>query len=158
MWRHSVGSFYCQIRNGKQTAILAVAVESAKGKKDTEKNKKDQFYTIYRPNTGLQVQRFTAFRQEQLMTFTLHFTVLILIWSIRIQWPNWYAYMQMISMNFHVINITYLSLLTSDLVSLLWVWQNRSVSYLVMMPTIIPMFIVIWMCGLDQQFSSAVTR
>jgi hypothetical protein len=47
--------FCCQIRNGKQTAILAVAVEGAKGKKDAEKNKKDQFYTIYRPNTGLQV-------------------------------------------------------------------------------------------------------
>jgi len=45
----------CQIRNGKQTAILAVAVEGVKGKKDAEKNKKDQFYTIYRPNTGLQV-------------------------------------------------------------------------------------------------------
>jgi hypothetical protein len=47
--------FCCQIRNGKQTAILAVAVEGTKGKKDTEKSKKDQFYTIYRPNTGLQV-------------------------------------------------------------------------------------------------------
>jgi len=47
--------FCYQIRNGKQTAILAVAVEGAKGKKDAEKNKKDQFYTIYRPNTGLQV-------------------------------------------------------------------------------------------------------
>jgi hypothetical protein len=47
--------FCCQIRNGKQTAILAVAVEGAKGKKDAEKSKKDQFYTIYRPNTGLQV-------------------------------------------------------------------------------------------------------
>ena len=51
----SVFYFCCQIRNGKQTAILAVAVEGAKGKKDAEKNKKDQFYTIYRPNTGLQV-------------------------------------------------------------------------------------------------------
>jgi hypothetical protein len=47
-----------QVRNGKQTAILAVAVEGAKGKKDAEKNKKDQFYTIYRPNTGLQVGWF----------------------------------------------------------------------------------------------------
>jgi len=58
VWSSSIEgcAFLCfQIRNGKQTAILAVAVEGAKGKKDAEKNKKDQFYTIYRPNTGLQV-------------------------------------------------------------------------------------------------------
>jgi hypothetical protein len=57
--RYSVIPFVAasQIRNGKQTAILAVAVEGAKGKKDAEKNKKDQFYTIYRPNTGLQVYK-----------------------------------------------------------------------------------------------------
>lgn len=54
-----------QIRNGKQTAILAVAVEGAKGKKDTEKNKKDQFYTIYRPNTGLQLRQETLGELEK---------------------------------------------------------------------------------------------
>lgn len=43
-----------QIRNGKQTAILACAVEN--GKKKSE-GKKDQLYMIYRPNTGLQMRQ-----------------------------------------------------------------------------------------------------
>jgi hypothetical protein len=47
-----------------------VAVESAKGKKDTEKNKKDQFYTIYRPNTGLQVGMLLHSVDEAHLTFT----------------------------------------------------------------------------------------
>jgi len=69
-WGELTGSkegFYLshQIRNGKQTAILAVAVEGAKGKKDAEKNKKDQFYTIYRPNTGLQLRQETLGELEK---------------------------------------------------------------------------------------------
>ncbi|XP_046831906.1 protein strawberry notch isoform X1 [Vespa crabro] len=43
-----------QIRNGKQTAILAVAVDG--GKKKSE-SKKDQLYMVYRPNTGLQLRQ-----------------------------------------------------------------------------------------------------
>ncbi|XP_043289667.1 protein strawberry notch isoform X2 [Venturia canescens] len=43
-----------QVRNGKQTAILAVAVEG--GKKKSE-GKKDQLYMVYRPNTGLQMRQ-----------------------------------------------------------------------------------------------------
>lgn len=43
-----------QIRNSKQTAILAVAVDS--GKKKAE-GKKDQLYMVYRPNTGLQLRQ-----------------------------------------------------------------------------------------------------
>lgn len=46
------------MRNNKQTAILAVEVE-ANPKKKIE-NKKDQLFTVHRPNTGLQ------FRQESL--------------------------------------------------------------------------------------------
>ncbi|XP_074041916.1 protein strawberry notch isoform X2 [Leptinotarsa decemlineata] len=51
-----------QVRNGKHTAILAVAVDGggsggAKGKKES---KKDMMFSVYRPNTGLQ------FRQESL--------------------------------------------------------------------------------------------
>ncbi|XP_008559956.1 protein strawberry notch isoform X4 [Microplitis demolitor] len=57
-WSELTGSkegFYLshQIRNGKQTAILAVAVDN--GKKKTEK--KDQLYMVYRPNTGLQLRQ-----------------------------------------------------------------------------------------------------
>ncbi|XP_044737863.1 protein strawberry notch isoform X3 [Chrysoperla carnea] len=47
-----------QVRNNKQTAILAVEVEASPKKKSD--NKKDQLFTVYRPNTGLQ------FRQESL--------------------------------------------------------------------------------------------
>ncbi|XP_012223697.1 protein strawberry notch isoform X3 [Linepithema humile] len=43
-----------QIRNGKQTAILAIAVDG--GKKKTE-SKKDQLYMVHRPNTGLQLRQ-----------------------------------------------------------------------------------------------------
>lgn len=48
-----------QVRNGKHTAILAVAVEAGTSKKKSE-SKKEQMYSVYRPNTGLQ------FRQESL--------------------------------------------------------------------------------------------
>lgn len=48
-----------QVRNGKHTAILAVAVESTNNKTKKE-NKKEQMFSVYRPNTGLQ------FRQESL--------------------------------------------------------------------------------------------
>ncbi|XP_046385917.1 protein strawberry notch [Ischnura elegans] len=47
-----------QIRNGKQTAILAIAEASSgtptKGKKES---KKDRMFTVYRPNTGLQLRQ-----------------------------------------------------------------------------------------------------
>ncbi|XP_028133407.2 protein strawberry notch isoform X2 [Diabrotica virgifera virgifera] len=56
-----------QIRNGKTTAILAIAVDTGgggggtKGKKEGKKeSKKDMMFSVYRPNTGLQ------FRQESL--------------------------------------------------------------------------------------------
>ncbi|KAH0549995.1 protein strawberry notch isoform X2 [Cotesia glomerata] len=57
-WSELTGSkegFYLshQIRNNKQTAILAVAVDSGKKKTD----KKDQLYMLYRPNTGLQLRQ-----------------------------------------------------------------------------------------------------
>jgi len=54
--------FNDQVRNGKHTAILAIAVDggsSNPGKKKPE-SKKDQMFSVYRPNTGLQ------FRQESL--------------------------------------------------------------------------------------------
>ncbi|XP_020285283.1 protein strawberry notch isoform X5 [Pseudomyrmex gracilis] len=51
-----------QIRNGKQTAILAVIVDS--GKKKTE-SKKDQLYMVYRPNTGLQLRQETLGELEK---------------------------------------------------------------------------------------------
>ncbi|XP_049824362.1 protein strawberry notch isoform X2 [Aethina tumida] len=47
-----------QIRNNKHTAILAVKFETGTSKK--KESKKDQMYTVYRPNTGLQ------FKQESL--------------------------------------------------------------------------------------------
>lgn len=50
-----------QIRNGKQTAILAICPETAnanKAGKGSETTKKDQLYTIYRPNTGHQVDSY----------------------------------------------------------------------------------------------------
>ncbi|XP_063926322.1 protein strawberry notch isoform X2 [Zophobas morio] len=49
-----------QIRNGKHTAILAVAVETSASKKNKSESKKEQMFSVYRPNTGLQ------FRQESL--------------------------------------------------------------------------------------------
>jgi hypothetical protein len=49
-----------QIRNGKHTAILAVAAESGPSKKNKNESKKEQMFSVYRPNTGLQ------FRQESL--------------------------------------------------------------------------------------------
>ncbi|XP_011502559.1 PREDICTED: protein strawberry notch [Ceratosolen solmsi marchali] len=52
-----------QIRNGKQTAILAVAVHST-GKKKSER-KKDQLYMLYRPNTGLQLRQETIVELEK---------------------------------------------------------------------------------------------
>lgn len=51
-----------QIRNGKQTAILAVVVDS--GKKRSE-GKKDQLYMVYRPNTGLQLRQETLGELEK---------------------------------------------------------------------------------------------
>ncbi|XP_076254601.1 protein strawberry notch isoform X3 [Rhynchophorus ferrugineus] len=50
-----------QARNGKHTAILAIEVDAgAGGNKKKSESKKDQMYSVYRPNTGLQ------FRQESL--------------------------------------------------------------------------------------------
>ncbi|CAK9823503.1 Protein strawberry notch homolog 1 [Anthophora retusa] len=51
-----------QIRNGKQTAILAVAVDT--GKKKSE-SKKDQLFMVYRPNTGLQLRQETLGELEK---------------------------------------------------------------------------------------------
>ncbi|XP_034947420.1 protein strawberry notch isoform X2 [Chelonus insularis] len=51
-----------QIRNGKQTAILAIAVDN--GKKKIE-SKKDQLYMVYRPNTGLQLRQETLGELEK---------------------------------------------------------------------------------------------
>ncbi|XP_017763551.1 PREDICTED: protein strawberry notch [Eufriesea mexicana] len=51
-----------QIRNGKQTAILAVIVDT--GKKKSE-SKKDQLYMVYRPNTGLQLRQETLGELEK---------------------------------------------------------------------------------------------
>lgn len=48
-----------QVRNSKHTAILAVAVDPNTNKKKSE-SKKEQMFSVYRPNTGLQ------FRQESL--------------------------------------------------------------------------------------------
>ncbi|XP_015606574.1 protein strawberry notch isoform X2 [Cephus cinctus] len=66
-WSELAGSkegFYLshQIRNGKQTAILAVAVDG--GKKKAE-GKKDQLYMVYRPNTGLQLRQETLGELEK---------------------------------------------------------------------------------------------
>lgn len=47
-----------QVRNGKHTAILAMEVDS--GSKKKLESKKEQMFSVYRPNTGLQ------FRQESL--------------------------------------------------------------------------------------------
>lgn len=55
-----------QIRNGKQTAILAVAVDNnSKKKTDLVKSKKDQLYQVYRPNTGLQFRNETLGELEK---------------------------------------------------------------------------------------------
>ncbi|KAI5695682.1 hypothetical protein M8J75_001855 [Diaphorina citri] len=50
-----------QIRNGKQTAVLAVAVSSTPSPSKKAENKKNILFTVYRPNTGLQI------RQENLL-------------------------------------------------------------------------------------------
>jgi hypothetical protein len=52
-----------QVRNSKQTAILAVAVDSS-SKKKLESNR-DQLYTLYRPNTGLQPRQETIDELEK---------------------------------------------------------------------------------------------
>ncbi|KAK6620595.1 hypothetical protein RUM43_010887 [Polyplax serrata] len=52
-----------QIRNNKQTAILAIAVDCGKSKKP--ENKKESLYTIYRPNTGLQLRQETLAELEK---------------------------------------------------------------------------------------------
>ncbi|XP_012140894.1 protein strawberry notch isoform X3 [Megachile rotundata] len=52
-----------QIRNGKQTAILAVAVDT--GSKKKSESKKDQLYMVYRPNTGLQLRQETLGELEK---------------------------------------------------------------------------------------------
>ncbi|XP_046682665.1 protein strawberry notch isoform X3 [Homalodisca vitripennis] len=71
-WAELVGAregFYLshQIRNGKQTAILAICPEASNNKtgKKTETAKKDQLYTIYRPNTGLQLRQETLGELEK---------------------------------------------------------------------------------------------
>ncbi|KAI5724814.1 hypothetical protein M8J77_007469 [Diaphorina citri] len=54
-----------QIRNGKQTAVLAVAVSSTPSPSKKAENKKNILFTVYRPNTGLQVNKnilFTVYR------------------------------------------------------------------------------------------------
>ncbi|XP_054281484.1 protein strawberry notch isoform X2 [Macrosteles quadrilineatus] len=72
-WAELVGpheGFYLshQIRNGKQTAILALcpeATNTTKSGKKAETAKKDQLYTIYRPNTGLQLRQETLGELEK---------------------------------------------------------------------------------------------
>ncbi|XP_014249419.1 protein strawberry notch-like [Cimex lectularius] len=56
-----------QVRNGKQTAILAEALESSRSGKPVKKGeaKKDQLYTVYRPNTGLQLRQETLGELEK---------------------------------------------------------------------------------------------
>ncbi|XP_039298334.1 protein strawberry notch [Nilaparvata lugens] len=57
-----------QIRNGKQTAILAVAsMDNANksGKKGGDGIKKDTLFTVYRPNTGLQLRQETLGELEK---------------------------------------------------------------------------------------------
>lgn len=70
-WSELTGSyegFYLshQIRNNKQTAILAVAVGTSNKKEGSSSKKdKDQFYTIYRPNTGLQLRQESLGEMEK---------------------------------------------------------------------------------------------
>lgn len=45
------------MRNSKQTAILAVAVESSNSSKKKGAKEKDTLYAVYRPNTGLQLKQ-----------------------------------------------------------------------------------------------------
>lgn len=55
-----------QVRNGKQTAILAVAVDAGgKNKQQIDETKKNQFYMLYRPNTGLQLRQETLVDLEK---------------------------------------------------------------------------------------------
>ena len=52
-----------QVRNGKQTAVLTVAVKTV-GKKNPE-TKNYQLYMLYRPNTGLQLRQETLAELEK---------------------------------------------------------------------------------------------
>ncbi|KAK3919054.1 Protein strawberry notch [Frankliniella fusca] len=54
-----------QIRNSKQTAILAVAVESNPNNKKKGTKEKDTLYAVYRPNTGLQLKQETLGELEK---------------------------------------------------------------------------------------------
>lgn len=54
-----------QVRNNKQTAILAVAVESSSAGKKKGSKEKDALYAVYRPNTGLQLKQETLGELEK---------------------------------------------------------------------------------------------
>nr|CAD7463383.1 unnamed protein product [Timema tahoe] len=54
-----------QVRNDKQTAILAVSMVAPNTALDPKKSKKDQLFTIYRPNTGLQLRQETLGELEK---------------------------------------------------------------------------------------------
>ncbi|XP_032457238.1 protein strawberry notch isoform X2 [Nasonia vitripennis] len=55
-----------QVRNGKQTAILAVAIESdGRNKQQKNESKKNQLFMLYRPNTGLQLRQETLDELER---------------------------------------------------------------------------------------------
>jgi C-terminal domain on Strawberry notch homologue len=55
---HKDEGFYIshQVRNDKHTAVLAIAEQQANKQKDVKGKKSDTLFTIYRPNTGLQVR------------------------------------------------------------------------------------------------------
>lgn len=60
------GFYLChQVRNSKQTAILAVAVESSGSSKKKGSKEKDALYAVYRPNTGLQLKQETIGELEK---------------------------------------------------------------------------------------------
>ncbi|XP_058791168.1 protein strawberry notch isoform X2 [Phymastichus coffea] len=46
-----------QVRNGKQTAVLAVKVDTGPASKKSSDSKRDQLFALYRPNTGLQLRQ-----------------------------------------------------------------------------------------------------
>lgn len=57
-----------QVRNGKHTAILAVYVESSSNKPQKNKKsdpKKEILFSVYRPNTGLQLRQESLFEIEK---------------------------------------------------------------------------------------------
>nr|CAD7265835.1 unnamed protein product [Timema shepardi] len=54
-----------QVRNDKQTAILAVSMVALNKGSDPKKSKKDQLFAIYRPNTGLQLRQETLGELEK---------------------------------------------------------------------------------------------